>query len=83
MNNLHRANDNNKFQVTHYADDTFLFSSHTNFSQKLPGSEILKNCVTTLIQIAMISRNKIRQQINFKEDIKRIHYLEWPAASNP
>ena len=30
MNDLHRAIDNDNCQVIQYADDTFLYSSHTN-----------------------------------------------------
>ena len=39
VNDLHRAIDNDNCQVIQYADDTFLYSSHTN--------EILKNYVIT------------------------------------
>ena len=30
VNDLHRAIDNDNYQVIKYADDTFLYSSHTN-----------------------------------------------------
>ena len=30
MNDFHRAIDNDNCQVIQYADDTFLYSSHTN-----------------------------------------------------
>ena len=41
MNDLHRAIDNDNFQVIQYADDTFLYSSHTN--EKIVRSYLEKN----------------------------------------